>query len=350
MNISFTFSKLIYNLFHDFRVEIIEETLNCSIVNHKGKYYGKYISYLATDNIDTTKINDLQNILKHHIELKYENYSYIIKVYHYELPSFIPFEYNPTSEICLGYSYDGKLKISFKDYTHLLICGTTGSGKTNLISSILLNLSCDKIYIDNKGGADNPLLDLFEVVTNVSQGIEKLYEISSLIEHRLSQLRQNKKTKLKRLVVVIDELYNYLLLPSKERNEIYALIGTMLSRSRVAKVNFILCCQRATSEIIPTLIKANIDILISMKTANAQESVNVIGCSDAFYIKDRGTGIVNLNGKIKTFKAMYVDDISNYVKKETVQNDRIEEENEIQKLVSENKDEVIYFEDDRARS
>lgn len=333
MKFSYYFSKLIYNFFHDSRIEVIEQVCSCKVIN--SRYYPKFIGYLIQDNIDESKINDLKNILKHHIELKYDNYSYIIKVYHSELPKLIPFEYAPTSDICLGYSYNGKLKISFNDYSHLLICGTTGSGKTNLISSILLNLNCDKIYIDNKGGADNPLLDVVEVITNVTQGIEKLYEINSLIERRLSQLRQNKKTKLKRLVVVIDELYNYLLLPSKEKKEIYALIGTMLSRSRIAKVNFILCCQRATSEIIPTLIKANIDILVSMKTANAQESINVIGTQDAFYIKDRGIGIVNLNGDLIKFKAMFVDDVSNYAKKESVQDDKIKEENKNKEIQNE---------------
>lgn len=216
------------------------------------------------------------------------------------------------------------------DYTNIIVGGTTGSGKTNLISQILLNLNCDKIYIDLKGGADNPLLDYIEVITDIQSGIEKLYEINSEIERRLYQLRKDKNTKLKRLVVVLDELYPLTLLPSKERKEIYALIGTMLSRCRASRINFILCSQRITTEIIPSLVTANCDVRIAMKVAQEQESINIIRCSDAFYLKDRGTGIVNLNGDLIKFKAMYVDDASNYVKKETVQNVKIEEENKTQ--------------------
>lgn len=78
-----------------------------------------------------------------------------------------------------------------------------------------------------------------------------------------------------------------------------------------------------------------------MKTANAQESINIIGTQDAFYIKDRGTGIVNLNGQLKTFKSMYVDEneITKYFVKNnensSVQNVTIEEEIETPKLENE---------------
>lgn len=315
MRYSYFFNKLIYQIFEDWKVKYIEEILECEIMNGKGIYYPKFVGYLSKSTVNVDKINKLESTIKHHVEIKHENYNYIIKVYHQELPSFIDFKFMPSNDICLGQSYDGSLKLSFHDYTNIIIGGTTGSGKSNLISSILLNLNCDKIYIDNKGGSDNPLLDYINVITNIDEGINKLYEINDLIEERLSILRKNKKIKLKRLVVVIDELYVYLL--RKNKKDIYNLIGLMLSRCRVAKINFILIAQRTTSDIIPTLITANVDVKISMRTASIQESQNIIGISDAFYIKKVGIGIVNLRGEIKKFKAMYVDEekISDYLPK-----------------------------------
>lgn len=128
-------------------------------------------------------------------------------------------------------------------------------------------------------------------------------------------LRENRKTNLKRLIVVIDELYPVLM--RKDKKEIYNLIGKMLSRSRIARINFILCSQRLTTEIVPTLITANVDIRVAMKTASSQESQNILGVSDAFYIKNSGVGIVNLNGQLKKFKAYYVneDKIGDYIPK-----------------------------------
>lgn len=320
MNFYFYLNKFLYLISNDCHVSQIEEILHCQVVNGKGRYYPKFTSYLIKNNLDLTKLQQLENTLKCHIEIKYENYNYILKCYYrYSLPNFISFNYKPTNKICLGESYDGRFTISFKSYTNLIIGGTTGSGKSNLIASILLNLNCDKLYLDLKGGADNPLLDYIEVITDIYSCIDKLYQINDLIESRLATLRANKNAKLTRLVVVVDELYPILLL--KEKKDIYNLIGKMLSRCRVAKVNFILCSQRITSEIIPTLITANIDVRIAMKTASAQESINILGTSDAFYIKESGVGIVNLNGQLKKFKAYYVDEnkINDYLPKKDIQ-------------------------------
>lgn len=138
----------------------------------------------------------------------------------------------------------------------------------------------------------------------------------------------------------------------KDKKEIYNLIGKMLSRSRIAKINFILCSQRLTTEIIPSLITANIDIRVAMKTASAQESINILGVSDAFHIKESGVGIVNLNGQLKKFKAYYVDEnrISDYIpkvdKKITVENGtnaKKDTYNILTKETKETKEEIIYF-------
>lgn len=337
MELSYFFNKLIYQIFEDWKVKYIEEILECEIINGKGIYYPKFTGYLSKNTVNLEKINKLESTIKHHVEIKHENYNYIIKVYHRELPSFIQFEYLPTNEIYLGQSYDGGLKISFNEYTNMIIGGTTGSGKSNLISSILLNLKCDKIYIDNKGGADNPLLNYIEVITNIDDGINKLKEINNLIEERLSQLRKNKKTKFKRLIIVIDEFYPYTL--RKDKKEIYSLIGTMMSRCRVAKINFILCSQRVTSEIIPTLITANIDIRIAMRTASQQESINIIRVPDSFYIKEKGIGYVNLNGDLKKFKSAYVDEdkISDYLPK--IEESKINKVN----IIKNNNEEKFYI-------
>ena len=96
MNISYSFSKLIYNLFNDYRVPVIEETLNCTIVNQKGRYYGRYISYLVSANINEDKLDELEHILKHHCEIVKKDYNFILKVFHYQLPKFCEYEFNQT--------------------------------------------------------------------------------------------------------------------------------------------------------------------------------------------------------------------------------------------------------------
>lgn len=84
--------------------------------------FPRYTSYLIKDNLDLNRLQQLENTLKCHCEIKYENYRYILKCYYrYELPSFIPFNYKPSDEICLGESYGGRFKISFNQYTNIII-------------------------------------------------------------------------------------------------------------------------------------------------------------------------------------------------------------------------------------
>ena len=162
----------------------------------------------------------------------------------------------------------------------------------------------------------------------------------------MSILRENKKVNLKRLIVVVDELYPILM--RKDKKEIYNLIGKMLSRSRIARVNFILCSQRLTTEIVPSLITVNIDIRVAMRTASVQESQNILGVSDAFHIKESGVGIVNLNGQLKKFKAYYVDEnkIGDYIpkidEKITVDNSTNAQVIEYNENI-ETQEEIIYF-------
>lgn len=93
--------------------------------------FPRYTSYLIKDNCDLSKLQHLENTLKCHIEVKYENYNYILKCYYrYQLPNFISFNYHPSNEICLGESYDGRFTISFKSYTHMIV------GRNNWVREI----------------------------------------------------------------------------------------------------------------------------------------------------------------------------------------------------------------------
>lgn len=124
--------------------------------------FPRYTSYLIKDNLDLNRLQQLENTLKCHCEIKHENYRYILKCYYrYELPRFIDFIYKPSDKICLGESYDGRFTINFKSYTHMIVGGTTGSGKSNLIASILLNLDCNKLYLDLKGRSRQSAIQLY---------------------------------------------------------------------------------------------------------------------------------------------------------------------------------------------
>ena len=70
MKHSYFFSKLIYNLFQDWKVQYIDDILSCEVMNGKAIYYPKFISYLVKSSIDETKIEKLEATIKKHIEIK----------------------------------------------------------------------------------------------------------------------------------------------------------------------------------------------------------------------------------------------------------------------------------------
>ena len=77
--------------------------------------------------------------------------------------------------------------------------------------------------------------------------------------------------------VVVDELFPFLTLPSKERSMAYSKLGLLLSMSRSAGIHFLLSTQKCTTDILPSLITANCTIALGLRCRNEQESRNVIG-------------------------------------------------------------------------
>lgn len=76
MNLYYSLNKILYCLSHDVRVEKIESVLNCTIVNGKGRYFGKYVSYLAVGHVNRDKVHELEYTIKKHVEIIEKNYNF----------------------------------------------------------------------------------------------------------------------------------------------------------------------------------------------------------------------------------------------------------------------------------
>lgn len=274
MNISFTFSKFIYQLFQDYRVPIIEEVLNCTIVNQKGKYYGKYISYLATDNIDEDKVKELEHILKRHCEIVRKDYDFILKVYHYQLPKYVEYKYNETKDLVLGIGYNGLIKIPLNsEVNNFLIVGASGSGKSCLAQSIIYNLIQNHIDVwicDNKESFDYDFLN-----APLHKGVIECLSIINKFEFEIDKrMKENKRYE--PLILCIDEIFPFLCLESKDRKRVMNQLALILSKCRSVNCHVMIITQRCTTDIIDSKILANISNRICLATSSKQESINVL--------------------------------------------------------------------------
>ena len=246
----------------------------------------------------------LQVKYKRPIRYTETQYKRLVTVYDRTL-GVMPFKAVQGNKMLLGYGLDGLITIPIDcEWNNLTIGGTSGSGKSSLAKSIILNLILNgiEVYImDCKNSFD---YDLFKHNTKLYKGVNEfpsfLHEVSIELEKRLKH-KQNKP-----LIVVIDEFYSIKTL--KDGKKLFDVLAINLSICRAANVHHILLTQRSSSDIIPTSIMINVSTRIALQQATPQESHNLIFCHDAFYLNQKGHSYLCENGRLTEMKSFYLSD------------------------------------------
>lgn len=187
---------------------------------------------------------------------------------------------------------------------HLLIAGTTGSGKSVCMNSLILSLlykatpeEVRLIMIDPKMvelGIYNGIPHLFvPVVTDPKKAagalqwavveMLKRYRLFSEIGVRdLSGYNTHQRNigepTIPRVVIVIDELADLMLVASKEVEESICRVAQM---GRAAGMHLVIATQRPSADVITGLMKANIPSRIAFAVSSAMESRIILDNSGA---------------------------------------------------------------------
>ncbi len=194
---------------------------------------------------------------------------------------------------------------------HLLIAGTTGSGKSVIINGIIYTqlLKCPDrsafILIDPKR------VELVQYkycphtlkyASEPKEIIEALKASLQLIENRYMKMR-TACTRIYQggdIFIVIDELAD---LMTTNKRQVMPLIQRIAQIGRAAKVHIIAATQCPIVEVIPTPIKCNFDSRVALRTRSAQDSRNIIGFSgceqlprygQGFYMTPEGIQLYNI--------------------------------------------------------
>ncbi len=224
-------------------------------------------------------------------------------------------------KLSLGKDIAGQpLVTDLSDMPHLLIAGTTGSGKTvcvnSLIMSILFKLKPDEVkflMVDPKMvelASFNGLPHLLCPVVNNAKKVpgalawiinemEERYRLCAAVGARNIDI-YNKKIetsggkiegeeeplkKFPYIVVVIDELADLMLVAS---NEIEGAITRLAQLSRAVGIHMILATQRPSVDVITGVIKANFPARISFRVASKVDSRTVLDMNGADKLLGRG--------------------------------------------------------------
>ena len=210
--------------------------------------------------------------------------------------------------IALGKSISGTPIISdLASMPHLLIAGTTGSGKSVCINTIILSLlykhgpdKCKFILIDPK------MLELstYEgiphllcpVITEAKKAASVLGWVVKEMESRYRLMTKegvrnidgyNSKHKLPMpyIVVVVDEMSDLMLVAGKE---IENYIQKLSQMARAAGIHIIMATQRPSVDVITGTIKANFPTRISFQVTSKIDSRTILGEQGAEQLLGKG--------------------------------------------------------------
>ena len=210
--------------------------------------------------------------------------------------------------IALGKNISGKPVVGdLASMPHLLIAGTTGSGKSVCINTIILSLlyrhtpdKCKFILIDPK------MLELstYEgiphllcpVITEAKKAASVLGWVVKEMESRYRLMTKegvrnidgyNAKHKLPMpyIVVVVDEMSDLMLVAGKE---IENYIQKLSQMARAAGIHIIMATQRPSVDVITGTIKANFPTRISFQVTSKIDSRTILGEQGAEQLLGKG--------------------------------------------------------------
>ena len=212
--------------------------------------------------------------------------------------------YDPDSElsIALGKDIAGQIHVGdVNKLTHILIAGSTGSGKSvclnSILTSILFKYSPEDvrlILIDPKrvelstyNGIPHMLVP--NAIKEPDQAISALKWLDREMVRRLELFEEvgsrnilgyngkvEAEMKLPRIILVIDEFADIMVQSAKIGTEMEDLISRIARMARAVGIHLILATQRPSAEYITGSIKVNIPCKIAFATANGVNSRIII--------------------------------------------------------------------------
>jgi len=224
--------------------------------------------------------------------------------------------------LALGKDITGKAVVSdLGDMPHLLIAGTTGSGKTVCVNALILSMlyraTPDEVkflMIDPKmvemavyNGLPHLLCPVVTDVKKVSAALnwvvnemEERYKLLANVGVRNIEAYNQKQEKLPYIVVIIDELADLMAIAA---NQIETAITRLAQLSRAVGIHLLLATQRPSVDVITGVIKANFPARISFKVASKVDSRTVLDANGADKLLGKGDLLFMRPGESKLIRA-----------------------------------------------
>ena len=235
-----------------------------------------------------------------------------------------------------------------KKLPHLLIAGTTGSGKSVGINAMILSLLyrndpdhlklmlIDPKMLEFAAYEDIPHL-ITPVITEPAKAIAALANMVGEMERRYKLMAEartknieNYNEKVKKtgeepfpyIVVIIDELADLMMSGGKE---VEHSIARLAQKSRACGIHLVVATQRPSVDVVTGMIKANLPSRLSYRVGSRIDSKvildamgadSLLGRGDGLFTPPGSTGLVRIHAPWNTEEE--IDEIVEYIKAQRV--------------------------------
>lgn len=191
----------------------------------------------------------------------------------------------PPYTAVLGLADDGAplmASLVSPEVAHMLIAGTTGSGKTSLAQSVVLSL-CQRhrpselgvIVIDPKHSDGSPFMTgverhlLMGVCQETEHAVAALARVVEAMEKRVANAPPSP-----RIAVYIDEMADLCMTGGARATD---LLTRIAQRGREVGIHMIACTQKPSSKAIGSLLKANLPLRLVGRVISAEDARQASG-------------------------------------------------------------------------
>ena len=219
--------------------------------------------------------------------------------------------------LLLGKTASGDIKIvDLRNMVHMLVAGSTKSGKTNLLQSMLMSLThCLSpqdlriILIDPKCVAFSPWKNvphlLMPIITDGDEAIDALNFCVNEMERRYEMMAESGQQNFPSIVVFVDEVADLVM---THKNEIEDTVKRLAQKARQSDIHLILSTQRPTVDVITGHIKTNMPARIALSVSDKINSRNIIDENGAENLLWHGDMLLKFEGSCERLHAAYVSD------------------------------------------
>ncbi len=217
--------------------------------------------------------------------------------------------------VALGKDLSGRPVVTdLQKMPHLLVAGTTGSGKSVCVNGLILSLlyrftpdqlqlmMVDPKQVELSVYADIPHLVGFseggkgEIIVDPKKAAQALHQVVELMEQRytlfaecrvrnLAEYNNKAEVPLPWFVVIIDELADLMMVASKS---VETSICRIAQKARAAGIHLVLATQRPSADVITGLIKVNIPSRAAFAVSSQVDSRVILDSGGAEHLLGKG--------------------------------------------------------------